>query len=854
MRMRLLSGQIGRIALVGLAVVVIWLGILAHLREQSQQVLQQATGDTQNLARAFAENTEHTFDAIDQTLLFVRELYQRDPQHFDLGEWARHRQFVSGATFQISAVDRDGILIASNLGPVTERVDLSDREHVRVQRLSTDDRIYISAPVVGRVSRKLSLNVTRKLLDAAGHYAGTVIVSVDPYYLSRFHETLELGDGVMLLVGDDNIVRARAPALPGTIGRTLDEAARGEFDQGRPAGTFVSRSPVDDVTRLISYRRLSDYPLTVAVGLDLAEVYAPYRRERTRYLLIGGALTLLAVLAGALLILQRDRLVQSQQALTATLENIGQGILMADARDRIAVINRRVIELLELPDPLVRRATTLREISQHLLRSGEYGPPEQIEPAFRRYIETGEQTAAATIYQRVRPNGTVLEVRSQRLPEGGVVRTFTDISDASRQRAGARRRARRGRGGRARAQRIPRGDEPRNPHADERHHRHGRAAAGHAPRREQRGYVAHHPRQRRAPAAADQRHPRLLAARRGRGSNSRRPRSTCASWSQARVDAVRLASAARRGSSCRSRSRPTCPPRSRGDAAAAAPGAAQPRRQRASSSPQPAACGSTSARLGASPGAVRCRLRGQPTPASAFRRTRWRGCSTSSPRSTARSRAGSAAAGSGSRSAGSWWSDGRRDRGRQHARRRQHVPLRPVAAQRRPGRASGPGAPPEAPPEVPAVVAPPPEPPPASLEDTPDPWLPPTGPLRVLVAEDNATNRLVVTRMLERLGHRVDAVGERPRRGGGGGVRRYDLVLMDVMMPEMDGLTATAAIRALPGDVARTPILGLTANAMRTDEEAALAAGMDHFATKPISAARLQRAIALALGCRDAPA
>jgi CheY-like chemotaxis protein len=129
-----------------------------------------------------------------------------------------------------------------------------------------------------------------------------------------------------------------------------------------------------------------------------------------------------------------------------------------------------------------------------------------------------------------------------------------------------------------------------------------------------------------------------------------------------------------------------------------------------------------------------------------------------------------------------------------------------------------------------------------------------TGPLHVLVAEDNATNRLVVTRMLERLGHRVDAVENGREAVAAVTATRYDLVLMDVMMPEMDGLTATAAIRALPGAGARTPILGLTANAMRADEEAGLAAGMDHFATKPISADRLQRAIAQVVGARDRPA
>ena len=116
---------------------------------------------------------------------------------------------------------------------------------------------------------------------------------------------------------------------------------------------------------------------------------------------------------------------------------------------------------------------------------------------------------------------------------------------------------------------------------------------------------------------------------------------------------------------------------------------------------------------------------------------------------------------------------------------------------------------------------------------------------RVLIAEDNATNRLVATRMLERMGHRVDAVEngreavEAVQRGG------YDLVLMDVMMPEMmDGIAATEAIRRLSGAAGRIPIIGLTANAMAADQARCLAAGMTHFETKPISAARLAEAAA----------
>ncbi len=119
---------------------------------------------------------------------------------------------------------------------------------------------------------------------------------------------------------------------------------------------------------------------------------------------------------------------------------------------------------------------------------------------------------------------------------------------------------------------------------------------------------------------------------------------------------------------------------------------------------------------------------------------------------------------------------------------------------------------------------------------------------RVLVAEDNPTNRLVVTRMLERIGHSVAAVTNGREALEAVQLTRYDVVLMDVMMPEMDGLTATGLIRALPGPEASLPIIGLTANAMRSEETACRSAGMSGFATKPITIGRLAEVIEQAFG------
>ncbi|HEY5720572.1 MAG TPA: response regulator [Gammaproteobacteria bacterium] len=108
-------------------------------------------------------------------------------------------------------------------------------------------------------------------------------------------------------------------------------------------------------------------------------------------------------------------------------------------------------------------------------------------------------------------------------------------------------------------------------------------------------------------------------------------------------------------------------------------------------------------------------------------------------------------------------------------------------------------------------------------------------PLRILVAEDNSANQAVARLMLQKMGHSVDVAGD-----GAAALRAvqesgYDVVLMDMRMPGMDGLEATRAIRALESDQARVPIIALTANASASDREQCLQAGMSDFTSKPLS-------------------
>jgi len=115
----------------------------------------------------------------------------------------------------------------------------------------------------------------------------------------------------------------------------------------------------------------------------------------------------------------------------------------------------------------------------------------------------------------------------------------------------------------------------------------------------------------------------------------------------------------------------------------------------------------------------------------------------------------------------------------------------------------------------------------------------PAAALTVLLAEDNRVNQMLAAAILTKVGHKVDAVANGVEAVAAIAARRYDVVLMDVHMPEMDGLEATRRIRALGGATARTPVVALTANAMPEDREICRAAGMDDYIAKPIDITRL---------------
>ncbi len=292
LRLRLPTASI---LVVLLALLGIWTELAVELREQYRRDTIAAEQESGNLARGFGENVNRMIESVDQIMLLLRAAYAANPDPAELSRWAAADAFRRALTLQVTFVDRAGVVTGSNLGPVTTRVDLSDREHIRAQIDSAQDRLFISKPALGRISGKWSIQFTRKLFDRDGSFAGVIVVSLDPYYLARFYESIEIGRGAVVLVGLDGVVRARAPVAEGTIGALYDPAAMARIAGGPPIA-LLEPAAGGDLIR--TYRRLGAYPLAVVVELAPEDVFAAFYRSRELYFLAAIGLTALVLTGG----------------------------------------------------------------------------------------------------------------------------------------------------------------------------------------------------------------------------------------------------------------------------------------------------------------------------------------------------------------------------------------------------------------------------------------------------------------------------------------------------------------------------------------------------------------------------
>jgi signal transduction histidine kinase/ActR/RegA family two-component response regulator len=409
--------------LVGLLVALLWLGIVEGLRLDRDIAIRDGQTDAANLARAFEENITRTVEAVDQTLLFAREMYVQNRDGLDLTTWMREGGVLNALHVQLAIANANGTVTWSNLGaPPRDDVSVGDRQHFLAQKNNPQDTLYISRPVIGRISNKRTVQFVRKILKADGSFDGVVVASLDPDYLSEFYESISIENGSVALSLSDGTILAQAPEKLGEVGRDVEISRL----------YHIVRGP-DGRERIVSVRHLRQYPLTVAVKLSLNEELSDFFRLRRTYLATGMILSAICVIGSFVIARQRRSLLESRKALSATLESITEGVVMANADGRVLVVNRNLINMLDLPPAIASGGYYLQQIVDWQIEHGEFDS--LTAPDVDDLLMKADRFNGFSRYERQRPNGMTIEVRTVTMADGGLVRTFTDISDRKRNEA-----------------------------------------------------------------------------------------------------------------------------------------------------------------------------------------------------------------------------------------------------------------------------------------------------------------------------------------------------------------------------------------------------------------------------------
>lgn len=277
-----------RIALLAfslLATAGLW-ALTAHwIETEHHEAIDAMIRDSGNLARSLEEHTVRTIQAADQAVLFLSYEYARQGPSLDISAYLGSGVILGDIFNLFSLVDEHGDVVASS--KQFTPTNLSDREHVRVHAEADTGRLFISKPVLGRVSEKWSIQMTRRLNKPDGSFGGVAVVSLDPYYFARFYADVDRNNAASVtLIGRDGVIRARHPAAESGIGKDLNaEPTVVEMLRKGGMGHYRAVSAVDGIERLYSYRALSGYPLLVIVGLSIEEAMRPFRDARAQAIL-----------------------------------------------------------------------------------------------------------------------------------------------------------------------------------------------------------------------------------------------------------------------------------------------------------------------------------------------------------------------------------------------------------------------------------------------------------------------------------------------------------------------------------------------------------------------------------------
>lgn len=272
------------------------LGGAALLVNQSerQEVSNALDASVSLNAKGYARFVSLNLAIVDRQLAALRELHlqgQRLPTTTILDS---RLQELNGLVLQIAVANAEGQITDSSLGLPDPPVNIGDRAHFRAVRDSPEDRMFISQTVMGRVSKKQSLQLLRPIRAPGGKFLGVVVASIDPELFKSYFTDMNALDkqGRLAIIGLDGIVRFRLTRDGFSAGQDVRATPQWTQLGTLPAGLYEDTSFVDGIKRRSGFHRVEGYPLVVTVATGLQ---AQLQGFNARWRLVWSLVLLLAV-------------------------------------------------------------------------------------------------------------------------------------------------------------------------------------------------------------------------------------------------------------------------------------------------------------------------------------------------------------------------------------------------------------------------------------------------------------------------------------------------------------------------------------------------------------------------------
>ncbi len=453
-----LLGQVGIVLAGTVLIALAWLGAISAInaeREAAEARIETTAGIE---ALAFQEQVHRQLLALNQTLHFLRHEFEQNPSGFTLSGWRSQALLLNDISGNLFMADAGGVIRQSGT-PAAVGLDISGNALFRslLGQAGDSDAMYVGPTIQGRISPTWHMNLALRLRNADGSFAGAIGVTYETGALVQFFREAHLGaDDMIAVVGtDDGRVRAEVGPVTVAPDANLRGSAMLQAMQEMPDGEWIGPSAPDGIDRIHAFRRVPDENMEIVVGVERTAALRTSVTWASGARLFAGGITVFVLMMMAVLVREvraasrraetlakdharlaasnaeleaaRSRADAKTAQLEATLAGMTDGVAMVDADHCLMEWNDQFSDIAGIPTETLRVGVSMEELIRVQAERGEFGSVD-IEHEVSRRIQLLHSGRLTQTNERARPDGRIIELRRNYLPDGGMVTLYTDIT------------------------------------------------------------------------------------------------------------------------------------------------------------------------------------------------------------------------------------------------------------------------------------------------------------------------------------------------------------------------------------------------------------------------------------------